>query len=134
MESDNKILSTIKQLSKFVIAGCLVIAVELILLFLFTDIMNIWYVISSMLGYIGSTVISFTIHKFWTFNHDLHYKIKKEMILYFIIIFVGTFLNAKGVQILVEDYYLNYLIAQLIIAPILGIGNFLFYKLFVFIK
>ena len=59
-----------KQLVKYVIGGGTAATVDIFLLYVFTDIFNLWIVYSASLAFLSAFFVSFYIQKYWTFDDD----------------------------------------------------------------
>jgi len=53
---------------RFLLSGGTALLTDLILLYLFTDLFGIWYVASAVAAFILAFMVSFLLHKFWTFG------------------------------------------------------------------
>ncbi|MGD8400870.1 MAG: GtrA family protein [Bacillota bacterium] len=58
----------IRQFIKYVITGLVSFATEISLLYLFTDIMHIWYIFSNSMALLVVFVINFSLNRFWAFR------------------------------------------------------------------
>ena len=121
-----------KSVVKFLIAGCLAGATDLILLFIFHGIFGWHIVISTSLAFIFSFVVSFTLQKFWTFRNFSQEKAVSQFILYILNAFIGLNLNAYFMNTLVMRHHVWYILAQIIVNLVIGIYNFVVYRQIVF--
>jgi len=121
-----------KSIIKFLIAGCLAGAADLILLFIFHGIFGWHIVISTSLAFIFSFLVSFTLQKFWTFRNFSQEKAVGQFILYILNAFIGLNLNAYFMNLLVMHYHVWYILAQIIVDLVIGIYNFVIYRQIVF--
>lgn len=121
------------KLFRYLVSGAIGASVTLSLLFVFTDIFNFWYVYSSMIAYTCAFFVSFTLHKYWTFQnknlHDIHIQFGTFLITFLI----NLSLNSFFIYSLVEFFDLNYLISQILSAIIIAVLSFFIYKQIVFI-
>ena len=119
---------TFGLVAKYIISGGSATAANLALLFVFTDFLRIWYVLSAALAYAGAFVVSFTLQKFWTFQNGALEKIHSQFAVY---VGLGTFnmvLNAGLIYLIVESTGIHYLIAQIGIGILIACWSFLFYR------
>lgn len=121
-------------LVKYVIVGLIATGTNLGVLFLFTDILGVWYIYSSVISFIVAVIISFTLQKFWTFNDTGVEKVKQQFVLFVLTALIGLCLNSVLMYIFVEYIGLWYILTQLIVAVFIAIFNFFMYKFFVFKK
>jgi len=123
-----------KLIIKYIISGGTAASVDLVFLYIFTDVFKIWYIISAGLSFLLAYFVSFSLQKFWTFRDDGREKIYQQMSLYFIVGVTNLFLNTAGMYLLVDGFGVMYLLAQIIIGATLGVSNFLIYKFIIFEK
>jgi len=119
---------------KYIISGGTATLIDFSLLYFFTDIINLYYLISASIAFLVAFIISFCMQKFWTFRDNNRKKINKQIFLYFLVGIIGLVANYFGMYILVEKYNIWYIFSQAIITSILAIGNFLVYRYIIFIK
>jgi putative flippase GtrA len=110
---------------RFSLLGGIGVSVGYLILYALTEL-NVWYLLSSVIAYILNILISFEIHKFWTFKKGEAKITVKQILLYFTvtIIFFGT--NTGLLYVLVEYCHIYYLIAQIILTVLLGVPNWYF--------
>ena len=117
---------------RFLIAGGIAVSVDLGLLYLFTDIFGIWYLLSSVLAFILAFLVSFTLQKFWTFRDRERAGMHSQMGIYFLISVSNLCLNTLIVYFGVDVVGLHYLVAQIIASLLIACGSFFIYQRFVF--
>jgi glycosyltransferase involved in cell wall biosynthesis/putative flippase GtrA len=122
-----------KQFIKFAISGGTAFSVDLLLLFLLTDILKIWYIYSASLAFMAAFFISFYLQKFWTFR-DASKKVYKQMLVFFFTGAANVMINAGGMYLIVDKLGIKYLFAQTIMTALLSICSFLIYRFVVFRK
>ncbi len=119
---------------RFIISGSTAALFYFAMLYTFTDIFGLWYLLSSIIAYISSFSLSFVLQKFLTFRDsrmDGHI-IQKQLIRYLILAF-GMFLSHTALLfILVDIVGLWYLFAATVDAAILGVLSFFLYRIFIF--
>ncbi len=123
-----------KMVIKYLTSGGTAAATDLILLFLLTDILNLWYIISASLSFIVAFFISFFLQKFWTFRDRTRDKIKQQMGLYFFIGVVNLIINGLGMYVLVDFFNIMYIFAQVIAGAFIAVVSFLIYRYVIFKK
>jgi len=119
---------------KFIISGTTAAVTDLALLYFFTDILGLWYLLSAILAFIIAYFVSFSLQKFWTFRDNSQKKIYQQMSLYFLVGVVNLGANSWAMYILVDKFRVWYILAQVIISGFLAVSNFLIYKLIIFKK
>jgi putative flippase GtrA len=119
---------------KYVIAGGTAAMSDFILLFIFTDILHVWYIISATLAFIVAFFVSFFLQKFWTFRDNSRDKMYKQMAMYLAVGATNTCLNAGGMYVLVDKFGVWYIFAQAVMAIGLALGSFVIYRFVIFKK
>ncbi len=117
------------KLLRYLISGGLATATNLFFLFLFTDIIGIWYLTSSVMSYILSIAVSFTMQKYWTFAEFSSDRIHYQAMAIVVISVTNLSLNTLGIFLLVNYTGLHHLISQLIVSALIAIESFLLYRL-----
>ena len=123
-----------RQYVKFIIAGGTAAFTDLTLLYIFTDILGWWYLISAAIAFIIAFFVSFFLQKFWTFRDNNRERIYKQMGQYFLVGTVNLTINTLGMYILVDKLNIMYLFAQMIMMVLIAIGSFLIYRFVIFKK
>jgi len=123
-----------KKLVKFIIAGGLSAFVNFAVLYFLTDIINVWYLASSVVAFILSFFVSFFLQKFWTFEDGSKDIIYRQLSIYLLIALLGLLFNTLFMYLLVDRLKLWYMLAQFFISGFIAICNFIAYKTFVFKK
>ncbi len=121
-----------KSIVKFIIAGCFSGGSDLVFLFIFHGLIGWKIVLSTSVAFILSFMVSFTLQKFWTFRNFSQKKVIGQLVLYFMVAFVGLNLNGFLMHVLVTDYNIWYLLAQFVVNLFIGFLNFLAYRFIVF--
>ncbi|MDD5294457.1 MAG: GtrA family protein, partial [Patescibacteria group bacterium] len=123
-----------KLIIKYIISGGTAALVDLIFLYVFTDVFKIWYLISASLSFLIAYFVSFSMQKFWTFRDNGRETIYRQMYLYFIVGVVNLLINAGGMYLLVDEFGVMYILAQIIMGALLGFSSFLIYRFIIFEK
>ncbi len=121
-------------LVRFIISGGAAAVVYFLLLYFFTEILWLWYLISSAVAFILSFLVSFVLQKFWTFRDSrLHaHVVWRQLILHVLVAVVTLLINTGILFILVDIAGLWYMFAAFITAFVLGILSFFIYRIFIF--
>ena len=110
---------------KFAIIGIMNAFLLLQLTIFFTNNLNIFYLLSSIIAYEITIVLGFLIHEYWTFSKIN--KIKKlhtRFIKYNIFYFFGLLINTGLVFVFTDLFELHYSISQIIAIIIVFLFNF----------
>ncbi|MDO8592362.1 MAG: glycosyltransferase [bacterium] len=123
-----------KQIIKYFIAGGAAAAVDLGLLYFLTDILGIWYLISTSLAFAAAFFVSFFLQKFWTFRDPDQTVIYKQLATYLAVALVNFTLNAALMYILVDGFKIWYLLAQFLASGLIAGESYFIYKFVIFNK
>lgn len=121
-----------KKFVKYVISGSIAAVASIATAFVMTDILGLWYLASTITGFISGVITSFLFQKFWTFENRSVQKIKTQFLLYFVVVLAALLLNTFFVYVFVEYAKLWYIFAQILAGiPVIGF-NLFFYQRIVF--
>lgn len=123
-----------KETILYVIFGVLTTIVNLIAYYLFSNIININYLISNAIAWIISVVFAYITNKFFVFNS---YYINKDVIIEEFIKFMNCRLISGLSEVVllflfVDLLLMNDIVAKLIIGVLVALINFIFSKVFIF--
>lgn len=123
-----------QQVVRYLIAGGTAAATDIILLFVFTSILDIWYLISTVLAFLIAFVVSFLLQKYWTFTDGANAAWKSQAIKYLAITSTNLGLNTLLMYVSVDFLHLHYLLAQIIVSGLIAVESYFIYQIFVFKK
>jgi putative flippase GtrA len=123
---------TIKQFFKFLIIGVLNTLINLSVLYLCTDILKIYYMISAVIAFLFAVTNSFILNKIWTFEEKLSYNPVEKYIKFFTISLIALSINLGILYSLTEFLHIHYLFSQLIAVGANFIINFFGNRLWTF--
>jgi putative flippase GtrA len=129
-----KLLWSYKRLIKYLIAGGTAATTDLVLLFIFHDIVKINVIFSATLAFSIAFFVSFYLQKFWTFRDDSRDKMKQQMGVYFVVGAINVGINATGMNCLVNKLHIWYLLSQIIMGGSIALYSFAVYNFFIFKK
>src|SRR3989344_4960681 len=89
------------KIPRFIISGGTATVTNLGTLFLLTHFLNVWYLVSSVIAYLGAFFVSFSLQKFWTFRDHSKERIRRQAGVFFLIMIIGIFFNTLMLYILV---------------------------------
>ena len=123
-----------KEIILDVIFGVLTTIVNLIAYYLFSNIININYLISNAIAWIISVVFAYITNKFFVFNSSY---INKDVIIEEFIKFMNCRLISGLSEVVllflfVDLLLMNDIVAKLIIGVLVALINFIFSKVFIF--
>ncbi|MEK9185679.1 MAG: glycosyltransferase, partial [Patescibacteria group bacterium] len=117
---------------RFILAGGTSALSQIAVLYLFTDLLGIWYLYSSMLSFIFALFISFTLQKFWAFRDRALSQIHFQFAKYAVVILIGLLLNTALMYFFVDIVGIWYILSQIITGAIIAVFNFLSYRKYIF--
>lgn len=123
---------TLKQFVKYFISGATAAIVNLSIFYIFTDIFEVWYVLSVVLAFFVAFIVSFFLQKFWTFENKDMLLLKTQASSFFLIALSSLLFNMYAVYLLVEYLNIWHMLAQFIVLSFLSITSFVLYKFVVF--
>ena len=115
----------IKQILKFVVTGGTTFLIDFFLLWLFTDVCGINYLISNVLSFSISTVYNFLLSIKWVFDVLDQRSRARNLMWFFILSIVGLGLQQLLMWITVDFWAWHYLFAKFIVSVVVGVFNFI---------
>jgi putative flippase GtrA len=89
-----------------------------------------WPIIpATSIAFLVAFFVSFSLQKFWTFRDKSRDRISKQLLGYLANGLVGLYLNGWLMKLLVEDYALWHLLAQILVSAVIALQNFLVYRI-----
>jgi dolichol-phosphate mannosyltransferase len=113
---------------RYGISGVIGILVNLITLYLLTDLAGLWYLLSAVLAYIMSFIVAFTLQKYWTFRDTDHSRLPRQATLYLMIALGALLFDLLALYILVDIFEFWYLGSQIFVLAIIAGTSFLLNK------
>jgi putative flippase GtrA/glycosyltransferase involved in cell wall biosynthesis len=117
---------------RYFLCGITSAALNILALYIFTDIVGIWYLYSSVMAFFVSLVVSFTLQKFVVFKDmktgGMHYQFSK----FSIALLLGVTTNTVVMFVCVDVFGIWYILAQVVAGFFVMIQNFTLYKFFIF--
>lgn len=122
------------KLIRYIISGGTAAATQILLTAFFTDIVGLWYLISSSIAFIIAVVVSFTLQKFWTFRHKETKGMHGQATVYLLIALAGLAVNDGLMYLFVSVLGIHYLLGQILSGGIIACFNYFLYAKLVFKK
>jgi putative flippase GtrA len=119
---------------RYLIAGGTAALVNLVSLFVFTSLLNVWYLLSAIIAFVVAFVVSFLLSKFWTFTDNSTAKWKSQVAMYLVITGTNLGINTLLMYLAVDMLGVHYMIAQFIISGLIACESYFAYQIFVFKK
>ncbi len=123
-----------KKIIKFVFSGSVAAVVDLGTLYILTEFLGFFYLVSAGFSYFMGFLVSFSLQKFWTFRDSSLLYIKKQFFHYSALTLGTLFLDLLFLYILVEKLGVYYLLAQIIAGAVIALGRFLVNNFIIFKK
>jgi glycosyltransferase involved in cell wall biosynthesis/putative flippase GtrA len=121
-------------LLRYFVSGISGASTQIGLLYVFTDVVGLWYIYSSVLAFVVAIAISFVLQKFWTFADRETKKVHQQFARYMVVAILGVFINTFSMYIFVDIFAVWYILSQIFTGVIIAILNFFMYKFFIFNK
>ncbi len=119
--SRNKLNKIFKyQFIRFVVSGTTATLVDISLLYIITEYIGLWYLLSSIFSFLAGSITHFTISRHWVFNNRQK-TFWRQYKSFFIIHLGGLAINTTGLYLLVQFLHIYYLLAKLMVV-VLGVG------------
>lgn len=119
-------------LIRFVMSGGTAMLTNLSSLFVLVHYLGFHYLFASVVAFIISIGVSFSMQKFWTFQNRPTHNIRAQFSRYLAIILFNLALNTALIYILAEKFEIWYVLAQFISGIVIAFIGYFSYKHFVF--
>lgn len=120
------------KLIRYIGAGAVGAATNIVVFYALIDIFSVWYVIASVCSFVVALSVSFTVQKFFTFRDHSTDAMVKQMSLFTIVSISGLALNVAIVYFLVDILGLYHFVGQILTMIVVAIFSFLMYQRFIF--
>jgi putative flippase GtrA len=121
-----------KKIIKYIFSGGTATATNLIVLYLCTSLLHLYYLLSSVLAFILSLGVSFSLQKFWTFEDPSKDALHTQLALYTAVVLIDIALNTFLVYVFVQWCAMWYVAAQFLAGVFIAVINFFAYRNLVF--
>ncbi len=121
-----------RKLARYVVSGGTATAVNLLVLYLLVDHAGMHYLSASVLSFLSSTVVSFTLQKFWTFRNRATERMHFQFALYALITVTNICINTALMYGFVDVLGVWYLAAQVLSGGLIAIASYFTYQKLVF--
>lgn len=126
----DKIKNIFLQLIKFGIVGIIATLLEWVIFYVFTNLLNVHYSISTVIGFSISTIFNYYASIKFVFNVNKDKNVVSNFINFILFSVIGLMLNELILWICIDKFYLYNMIAKVIATFIVMIFNFITRKLF----
>lgn len=115
----------ITKFLKFAVIGGIGTFINLGILFIFTEILAIYYIVSEIIAFVASLTNNYFLNKRWTFRETIEEKVFLKYSKYFLICVLSLLINLSVLFILVELFSVWYIIAEIFAIMVGFFINFL---------
>lgn len=123
--------TALSQIARFFTSGGLSALVNLAVLFVFVEVLQLWYLSAAVGAFTAALVVNFLLQKHWVFHK--HTAPTRREALQFAGLALGNLVaNVLLLALFVEVLNLWYLVAQVIALALLALVNFVVYQHFIF--
>lgn len=120
------------QFFRFAIVGVINTLINLVALFIFTDILGVYYLFSAVLAFLIANINSFIMNKSWTFNEKKWEKTGNKYVKFFIISIASLLINLVLLYFFTDILGVYYMFSQILAIAVALWINFLGNKLWTF--
>jgi len=124
----------ILEFFKFAFVGLIGTFVNIIMLYLLTEGIGVYYMLSAVISFIFAMTSNFILNKIWTFNERIRLGVGKKYIQFSLVSIVALIVNLFFLYLLTEVFGVYYIISQVLAIGITLIINFLGNKIWTFSK
>lgn len=128
----SKSSSTFIQLFRYTFVGGIAFLVDFGLLFAFTEIFNLYYLISAAIAFIAGLVTNYFLSISWVFNRRILKSRSLEFGIFTFIGIVGLCLNELFIWFFTEYIHFHYLLSKIVSTIFIYLWNFFARKYILF--
>ena len=119
----------ISQFFKFGVVGVIAFIVDYLSLYLLTEFLNVYYLISSIISFLLSIIVNYILSIKWVFDIKKKQSFK-DVIIFTLLSAIGLLINLLVMYLSVEVFKIHYMIGKLTATFIVMIWNFVTRKMF----
>lgn len=119
----------ISQFFKFGVVGVIAFIVDYLSLYMLTEFLNVYYLISSIISFLLSIIVNYILSIKWVFDIKKKQSFK-DVIIFTLLSAIGLLINLLVMYLSVEVFKIHYMIGKLIATFIVMIWNFVTRKMF----
>ncbi|HEY3901957.1 MAG TPA: GtrA family protein [Chthoniobacter sp.] len=113
-----------QKIARFLISGGIVIAAYYVPYYSLTKFFGVWYLLSSVIASIISSLVNFVLQKLWTFENKSIANMHLQVVAFTFVSIGYTIANGGMLYLLVGKLHWHYLVAQIIVSSILGFVSY----------
>lgn len=112
---------------RFVVSGGMATLVNVVAIYLATEFLGLWYIVSATLAFVLAVATSFMLQKFWTFADHSTDRLPFQISTFLVIALWGLGLDLVVVYGMVEYLHIHYVLAQLVAGLLIAVQNYFAY-------
>ena len=118
------------QILRFGVVGVLAFIVDYGILYLLTEYVHLYYLLSSIISFLISLVVNYILSIKWVFDVQKKQTVK-DVIIFAILSTIGLLINSLVMYLSVELFSIYYMVGKIIATFIVMVWNFITRKIFV---
>ena len=126
--------NVVKEFFKFAFVGGIGTLINVAILYLLTEKVGIYYLVSAIFSFVVAMTSNFFLNKIWTFKENLVSSIKSKYLQFSLVSITALLLNLFFLYVFTEIFGIYYMISQVLAIGIALIINFLGNKIWTFSK
>ncbi len=136
MLEDGLLLKKYKSIAllivRFLLAGGIGVATNLSVLYVLTEYVGLYYLVSVVAAFWCSFVVSFILQKYWTFQDASTTQVRRQALLYVSVAAINFCINVALMYLFVDKFHLWYVAAQAVASLLIAILSFFIYRYTIF--
>lgn len=120
------------RLLRFAIGGLSIALAQILLLYILTEFVGLWYLLSSAISFCFAVITSFLVQKYWAFRDHSKERAVRQFLQFLIVAVIGIVINTASMFFWVDLLGVWYVLAQIITGFIIMVVNFTIYKFVIF--
>jgi len=122
-----------RQIISYIFSGGVAATVDVGVLYLLTEFAGLWYLASTIVGFMCGLAVSFTLQKFITFRDHRMDVLATQALKSFVYLSAINFIaNVALMYLFVDVFHVWYLLARILIGIMAAIASYLVYKKMIF--
>jgi len=117
---------------RYLSSGGIGAVINLSILYFLTDVVGIYYILSSIIAFLISLVVSYTLQRKWTFKHKNISYTHEKFIIFTIIAIINLGANTILLYTFTDIVGIHYIISQIFSMGIIAIWSYFLYKIIIF--
>ncbi len=122
----------INEFIKYFISSAIALCVDFSLLYLLTEFVRIYYLLSAAISFILGVITIYMLSVMWVFKERKIEDRKKEFIIFTIIGIIGLGINSMGMWFFTEKIHFHYLESKILTTAFVFMWNFTARKFILF--